>query len=255
MRMYELSPNTKKIFVVGDLHGDFNSYEKILNEWKKEKDSTIVFLGDYADRGEQGVEVIESLEKLSKQKEVVALKGNHEDYYEFGDPRFFPCNLITEVKAKRGNWDSYFKQFLQPFFQSLYLSAMLLGKILFVHGGISSKIKNIDSLKHPDGEIEEDILWSDPSHIQKETPNRRGAGVEFGEDITKNVLRNINAEIVIRSHQPNLAKTGPDVSHNGKVLTISSTSVYGGRPHYLEINVDEVSEFLKNPKKFSYYCD
>ncbi len=43
--------------------------------------------------------------------------------------------------------------------------------------------------------------------------------------------------------------------HDGKVVTISSTNVYGGRPHYLEINVDEIPEILKNQKRFQTALD
>ncbi len=80
---------------------------------------------------------------------------------------------ISEVAEKRGNWSSYFNQHLKPFFDSLCISAMFRNEILFVHGGISRKIKNIDSLKYPTYEIEKDILWNDPGDALGETGNEK----------------------------------------------------------------------------------
>ena len=155
-RLYEIPPTTKRLFVVGDLHGDRISYDTVVNSWRSEKDSSIIFLGDYADRGPHGLEVIEALMKLSKEDGVVVLKGNHEDYFDSGQPDFSPCHLISEVTEKRGSWDSYFSQCLKPFFDGLYISAVLPGKILFIHGGISTRIENIDSLMYPTPETERD---------------------------------------------------------------------------------------------------
>jgi predicted phosphodiesterase len=88
-----------KILVVGDIHGDLEVFEKIKNVFKKEleKDPKVclVFLGDYADRGDFGLEVIEGLKELINEykENVIALKGNHEDYDDEGNPNFRPCDL------------------------------------------------------------------------------------------------------------------------------------------------------------------
>lgn len=245
-RLYELKP-AEKIFIVGDLHGDLKTFKQIVSFWQNEENSCLVFLGDYADRGTQGLEIIEWL--MKKQDKVVALKGNHEDYRPSGEPKFYPCNLISEVESKRGNWNSFFSQRFKPFLSSLYLAALLPNSILLLHGGLSSKIKTVDDLKNPTPEIEEDILWSDPTDVPGERFNSRGAGIEFGPDITEKVAENLNIKIIIRSHQPNLALNGPCFHHNGKIATISSTRVYGGRPHYLEIDADEIPKILENPRE------
>jgi hypothetical protein len=48
---------------------------------------TYVFLGDYADRGISGTEVLEGVSRLldRNRENVVLLKGNHEDYTENGE--------------------------------------------------------------------------------------------------------------------------------------------------------------------------
>jgi Icc-related predicted phosphoesterase len=244
--------NPQSLTVVGDLHGDLESFEKILANRKKEENNYIIFLGDYADRGEKGVEIIEKLIELKNNENVVLLKGNHEDYDSRGDPKFSPCTLIDEVQCKRGFWRSYFSKKLEPFFDGLYLAA-IADKILFVHGGISSSIKSLDDLKHPELSGE-DILWSDPDKTGRkgEYCNRRGAGVEFGEDVTEKVLNNIGVSLLVRSHQPRLASNGPNLTQK-KVVTISSTNVYGGMPHYLEIPGSKIGEITSSPIEIKKY--
>jgi len=245
----------ENLIVVGDLHGDLESLNKILIIWKKEKNNYIIFLGDYADRGNNGLEIIEKVMKLKNNENVILLKGNHEDYDEDGNPLFRPCNLIREVESKRGYWNSYFSNQLEPFFKNLYLSAIAEKDILFVHGGISSKIKNLEDLRHPNREVEMDIIWSDPEPFENkgEWPNSRGAGVEFGLDVTEKILNELNVNLIIRSHQPNLATGGPNFKHKDKIITISSTSVYGGKPHCLEIPGSKISEIAKHPNKIKEY--
>jgi predicted phosphodiesterase len=240
-RLYEFGPKTRKIFVVGDLHGYFKGFSVPVESWRKEKGSFIIFLGDYADRGPRGLEIIESLIALSSRDNLVLLKGNHEYYSSEGQPRFRGCTLISEVSERRGSWDSYFQNTLRPFLDDLYLAALLPHEILFVHGGVSSRTRNAEDLKYPKGEIEKDILWSDPSDEPGERKGPRSAGRLFGPEITEAVLNGIGVKAIIRGHEPYLASNGPLMAHNGKIMTISSTDIYGGKPYYLEIDVNDKS--------------
>jgi hypothetical protein len=234
-RLHQFDPRTEKIIVVGDLHGYLKAFDSAVNYWRSQKGSYLLFLGDYADRGPDGLEIIEALKILVTEGNVVALKGNHEDYSESGNPRFQPCTLISEVEEKRGEWGNYFRNVLKPFFSQLYLAALLPERILFVHGGVSRRIENIESLKQPSARTEEDILWSDPVTTMGERPNQRGAGVEFGPDVTSRVMDNLGVCQIIRSHQPSLALKGPRYSHKTGIVTLSSTNVYPGKPFFLEL--------------------
>jgi len=225
--------------VIGDLHGDFEAFQVALKIVDPVKDG-MVFLGDYADRGSSGVEVIDAVNSLKRNypQNVFALKGNHEDYTEAGQPEFWPCTLIEEVQSKGKEWQRYFQNLFKPFILSLPLAMLVQGEILFVHGGISTKIRDIGDLKNPKRNVELDILWSDPIEGDGERPNweRGGAGVVFGQDVAESLCKLLEVKRIVRSHQPAKALTGPFYSHNGRVITISSTSVYGGHPFMLNID-------------------
>lgn len=243
-----IEPSTySRVGVVGDLHGDFNALQAIIEKINLESD-LLVFLGDYADRGSDGVEVIRTVKTLKEAhpKNVIALMGNHEDFTEEGAPNFNPCTLIDEVETKTGSWGSYFKEELKPFLDSLSLCAVIPGNALLVHGGVSSKIKSIEDLKEPSDELRMDLLWSDPIEGNGEDPNwNRGVGLEFGADVSAAVCQVLGVQRIIRSHQPQLAASGPYVMHDGRVVTVNATSVYGGVPfvYYLDPKAPETNSF------------
>ena len=84
-RLVTLDPLGEAL-VIGDLHGDFESLCLILREsqflqkMEKTNDATLIFLGDYGDRGDKPAEVYYLVLrlKLAFQKQVVLLRGNHE---------------------------------------------------------------------------------------------------------------------------------------------------------------------------------
>lgn len=233
----------RKLAVFGDLHGDYNAFQSAMRMVDSTKDG-IIFLGDYADRGAFGIEVIDAVESLMEKypQSVFALKGNHEDYTDSGAPEFWPCTLIDEAEKKRGNWQNYFQRAFKPFVERLHLAVIVPGEMLFVHGGISSKISSLEDLKHPTKAVERDILWSDPFEGHGERENKRGDGlVEFGVDVTAKVCKLLEVKRIVRSHEPAKALKGPRYSHNGRIITISSTSVYGGEPFILSIHPTDLS--------------
>lgn len=73
------------------MHGCANELRLLLNRLPRSADATIVFLGDYIDRGPQSREVIDTILELRSQCNVVALMGNHEamflDYLQAPESR------------------------------------------------------------------------------------------------------------------------------------------------------------------------
>ena len=216
----------RKLAVIGDLHGDYASLKSALSVVDTTKDG-IIFLGDYADRGTCGVKVIETVDALAKKrpKNVFCLKGNHEDYPESGEPYWSPCEL-KDKEVPKARWPSYFRDKLQPFIRSLSFAAIVPGQALFVHGGISSKIADLNDLEQPTEEVERDLLWSDPIEENGEYTDFRGRP-KFGPDISKSVCQKIGVKRIIRSHEPSrvMEAGGPCYSHDGRVLTTSTTAI------------------------------
>ena len=71
-----------RTFAIGDIHGDLDSLYKLFSCFPAfEKDDTVVFVGDYVDRGPKSAEVIDFVRKLPETvaAKVVTLRGNHED--------------------------------------------------------------------------------------------------------------------------------------------------------------------------------
>jgi serine/threonine protein phosphatase 1 len=71
-----------RTFAIGDIHGETGHLFKLLGCLPSlDADDTIVFMGDYVDRGPRSKEVVDFIRKLPKDTpaRVVALRGNHED--------------------------------------------------------------------------------------------------------------------------------------------------------------------------------
>lgn len=71
-----------RTFAIGDIHGDLESLEKVFRRLPDlRKGDTVVFVGDYIDRGPKSAQVVAFVRKLAKDgpAKVVALRGNHED--------------------------------------------------------------------------------------------------------------------------------------------------------------------------------
>lgn len=76
-----LNNMTGKYFAIGDIHGCISLLESLWDEiestFDREKD-TLVFIGDYIDRGPDSREVVDFIIDLKNKMNVICLKGNHE---------------------------------------------------------------------------------------------------------------------------------------------------------------------------------
>jgi serine/threonine protein phosphatase 1 len=90
----------KPIYAVGDLHGFSDQLERALAiiEADGGKDETVVFLGDYCDRGPGTKQVIQRLmEGQAAGRNWITLKGNHDRMFEWfmeRPPRHDPHMLV-----------------------------------------------------------------------------------------------------------------------------------------------------------------
>jgi serine/threonine protein phosphatase 1 len=151
-----------KIFAIGDIHGSFDRLQDLMQiipiDYTKD---TLVFIGDYIDRGPGSVEVVGYLLELKRRLPgIVFLKGNHEDMLERyldGTDRF-----TYLLNGGQNTLDSYLNKFDRSgsfpipsdhmkFFRSLRIYYET-DAYIFVHAGLRPKIP-LTSQKT------EDLLW------------------------------------------------------------------------------------------------
>jgi diadenosine tetraphosphatase ApaH/serine/threonine PP2A family protein phosphatase len=243
--------------VVGDLHGDIDSLVLILQtsdfleKMQLNYDATLIFLGDYGDRGNKSAEIYYLILrlKLAFPDQVVLLRGNHEAPKSLlGEPHDLPYQL----QARFGNdWILVYER-LQALWSNLYNAVFVKDRYLMVHGGISSQICNLqDIAQAQEGHNEavlEDLLWSDPTEDEVAVEvSPRGAGKLFGKSVTTQVLTRLKAKILIRGHEA--SDSGYKINHGGKVLTLFSRK---GSPYfnrfgaYLQVPLEQEFEKAKS---------
>ncbi len=67
-------------YAIGDIHGEVTLLHNLLAQLPFQPEDTLVFLGDYLDRGEDALATILALRDLRQaHKKSVFLRGNHED--------------------------------------------------------------------------------------------------------------------------------------------------------------------------------
>jgi protein phosphatase len=236
-RLVKLEPLGEAL-VIGDLHGDFESLthtlksSSFLQRMARSKDSTLVFLGDYGDRGAHSTEVYYTVLrlKLAFPEQVVLMRGNHEGPEDLmASPHDLPMQFQHRFKK---NWVVAYAK-TRELWAHLYNAVLVEERYLMVHGGLPSSISSIQDLArahiaHPEKEFLEDLLWSDPSDtVQDAYPSPRGAGKLFGKKVTENALKKVNAKILIRGHEQ--CEEGFKINHDGKVLTLFSRR---GAPYF-----------------------
>ncbi len=152
----------KKFFVISDIHGCLDKLERLIEHLRDDiKERTVIFLGDYIDRGPDSCGVVEFVMELKKNTDVVLLKGNHEKML-----LEFLAGLNQFVYLENGGdltLASYYKKYrlregeiIVPsehveFFNSLELYYES-DQYIFVHAGLRDGV----DLR---GQKEEDLLW------------------------------------------------------------------------------------------------
>ena len=72
----------KRVLAIGDIHGNF---QRLLSLYAKihfnPAEDLLIFLGDYIDRGPDSLSVLHWIMNKSREKSVVALRGNHEQLF------------------------------------------------------------------------------------------------------------------------------------------------------------------------------
>lgn len=101
----------QRTFAIGDIHGDFEQLEKLFRDLPvMDADDTIVFLGDYLDRGPESKRCVDfirdDLPRKTKAR-IVALRGNHEDAWLHVIDKGFPEFLAPPNNGALACYRSY----------------------------------------------------------------------------------------------------------------------------------------------------
>lgn len=200
------------VVIIGDIHGQFMDMMGMFHKLKKQpgKNNTkFLFLGDYVDRGEFGVEVMIYLLalKLAYPTDVTLLRGNHET-----EEMTSSFNFRTQV-LDRFDIETYAEMI--ELFQSLPIAAITNGKLLCLHGGISQRVTNIKAINSvdrfrepPENGVLADVLWADPFDKAKDAQTNdyianktRNISVVFGLKPAKALLKAEKMLAIVRAHQ------------------------------------------------------
>jgi serine/threonine protein phosphatase 1 len=73
----------RKIFAIGDIHGCLSKLERIISKTGIDtEEDTLVFIGDYIDRGPDSRGVVDFVLDLKRKiRTIICLKGNHEQMF------------------------------------------------------------------------------------------------------------------------------------------------------------------------------
>ncbi len=188
-----------RTFVVGDLHGCVEELEVLLDGTAPKPSDTVIFLGDYVDRGPASSAVIDRLIRLRHEgPRCVFLRGNHEDMFlaymgfagHHGDA--FVANGGRATLRSYRLEDCAREQVAQripPPHREFLLGLRnyeIAGEFLCVHAGISP-------LRSLEQQTAEDLLWIRDEFIR----NRHGLPyvVVFGHTPHREVLLDLPYKI------------------------------------------------------------
>jgi diadenosine tetraphosphatase ApaH/serine/threonine PP2A family protein phosphatase len=218
--------------IVGDIHGQFFDLQRIFLSLGLPGANRYLFLGDYVDRGANSIECISLLLalKILAPKQIFLLRGNHE------------CSVINRVYGLWAELNGRFKigiamkvyNEINTIFSHLPLAALVSGKILCMHGGISPRLNSLDDIRkislpieNPANEtLEQDLLWSDPLMNLSgfEFNKLRDVSVCFGENEVQKTCKKLGLDFIVRAHQ--VMPNGYGFFANRKLVTVFSAPRY-----------------------------
>ncbi len=195
-----------RTFAFGDIHGDLESLERVFRRLPRLTESdTVVFVGDYVDRGPSSAQVIDFVRDLQRKgpAKVVALRGNHEDAWlrviSQGWPEFVlpPGNgCLAAMRSYTGDKQPEHDERPKPaeerklmtgaFFPATVVEWMKSlpfwyedDHAIYVHAGLP---RHEEGFQHPaDVKTPAALLWLRDEHFFR---NYRGKLVVFGHTAT-----------------------------------------------------------------------
>lgn len=221
----------KKAYVISDLHGNLNALLHLLQYWQ-EKEEQLIFIGDYMDRGNYSLDVLQTVQQLVETKNAISLMGNHEVIFlkwleeperitdsfiapHVGGLQTIESFLATAKEQKKElktpeKIVAYIKNTFQKEIQ--FISNLPLyhefGSYIIVHAGIDPLLDNIADMdrKH--------FLWIRDEFYN--TPHKLNKTIIFGHTPTQN-MGNENGDVWFSPCKKKIAIDGGGFLPNGCV--------------------------------------
>lgn len=218
-----------RTIVIGDIHGCYHELKRLLRKLKdsgkyNSKTDKLIFLGDYIDRGDNSRLVVKTIRKMQKKnKNVIALMGNHEDmlinYVAKGNIDWAYNGANKTLNSYTG-FNSEFESDIE-WMKSLPLYHQDKN-FIYVHAGLDLKKPLSEQTRNT-------MLWTRE---------------EFIYDTTKYNKR------VIYGHTPSVAITGLNKPYtfNGNI-GIDTGCIFDGALTALIIDNGKVKEFIQVEKE------
>jgi serine/threonine protein phosphatase 1 len=189
-----------RVAAIGDVHGEIHKLRQLLGVLEKElaPEDTLLFIGDYIDRGPDSKGVVDLVLSLREHRNVVALRGNHEqmllDAYRYSQPEQgalkpdweFASNWFSngskatlESYGEAARWWQRIPEEHWAFFRSTLIEYKV-GNYHFVHAGMLPKGVRWDMPEYPPK------LWIREEFL--ESTQDFGAIVVFGHTPMKRPL-------------------------------------------------------------------
>lgn len=225
----------EKMFVVGDVHGQFTMLEELLENWQPDEEC-LLFVGDLADRGDNSKAVFERIHQLMEEEEAIVVKGNHDEMLELfleNPSEHLPLyymnggestvNSLLGRSTSRENYQENVEEikaeypWLLPMLKSLPLYYEW-GDYLFVHAGVNLRKENWrDSSDH-------DFVWIREGFYDQ--PNHTNKTIIFGHSVTS----------TLHGDMSNF-----DIWESGDgLIGIDGGAVYGGKMHGLVLSKEAI---------------
>ncbi len=162
------------VLAVGDIHGCADELRRLIDKLPITPETTLLFLGDYIDRGPDGRQVIDTILELSERCQVVALMGNHEAMFmEFlNDPTSAAAAgyIFNGGSATLASYSDEDGNYHIPPSHCDFLNGLRVyhqtDEHLFVHGGIPNiPVDQLDPSRHG-----YDMLWMRDSFLSSQFP-------------------------------------------------------------------------------------
>lgn len=150
--------DAEKIDVIGDIHGCFDELAELLRKLGYEIDEkngliagspegrTLVFLGDFTDRGPEPVKVLKLAMDAVKSGRARSVRGNHEEkiLQKLIKGTTAKEEVVLTLDAIRAEGPEFVRQVID-FIDGLPYVLLCRNDILVVHGGLKEELQDLDS--------------------------------------------------------------------------------------------------------------